>query len=78
MLDKKVFLIILIGILISTSFSFYNIKKFDVIDSNNKSPMVRGDLLLIWKEAEAFKNDLKNNKGVLSSGIEYTRTYLPS
>ncbi len=76
--DKKVFIVILIGILISISFSFYNNKKFDIIESNNQNPMVKGDLLLIWEEAESFKNDLKNNKNILSAGIEYTRTYLPS
>ena len=78
MLDKKVFIVILVGILISISFSFYNTKKFDIIDSENQSPMVKGDLLHIWKEAESFKNDIKNNKNILSAGIEYTRTYLPS
>lgn len=76
-LHNKVLLIILIGILISISFSFYNIKKFN-IDTNNESPMIKGDIMLIWREAESFKNDIKKNKSILSSGIEYTRTYLPS
>jgi len=77
-LDNKVFLIILIGIVISISYSFHNIKKFDIIDENKESPMIKGDLLLIWKEAESFKNDVKNNKSIFSSGAEHTRTYLPS
>ena len=76
-LHNKVLPIILIGILISISFSFYNIKKFN-IDTNNESPMIKGDIMLIWREAESFKNDIKKNKSILSSGIEYTRSYLPS
>ena len=67
-LHNKVLPIILIGILISISFSFYNIKKFN-IDVNNNSPMIKADLLLIWREAESFKNDINKNKGILYSGI---------
>ena len=40
--------------------------------------MVRGDVALIWREAESFKKDFRDNKNLFGNGIEYTRTFLPS
>ena len=78
--SKKVYLILILGFFLSISYSFYNLSKFDKHDSLKKHHlMIRGDLNLIWKEAETFKKDFfQYDKSYFISGIEYTRTYLPS
>ena len=78
LLNNKAFFIIFFGFIISLLFSFQNIKKFNTLDVDNNHLMVRGDLLLIWDEAESFKNDIKNKESIFKAGKEYTRTYLPS
>ena len=65
--SKKVYLILILGFLLSISYSFYNLSKFDKYDSLKKHHlMIRGDLNLIWKEAETFKKDF----------FQYDKNYL--
>ena len=77
---KKIFLILLIGFLLSISYSIFTVNNFDKINlKKNQNLMVSGDLKLIWKEADIFKKDyFEKNKKYFESGLEYTRTYLPS
>ena len=78
--SKKVYLILILGFFLSLSYSFYNLSEFDNLHPQKKNhPMVRGDINLIWKEAETFKRDFfQYDKSYFTSGKEYTRTYLPS
>jgi hypothetical protein len=74
---KNIFFIILIGFLISSITGLFYLKKYDQI-SNQTHSMIRGDIKLIWIEAEELKRDLYDGKNYFNSGREYTRTYLPS
>jgi hypothetical protein len=74
---KNIFLIIFIGFLISSITGFFNLKKYDQINSQSHN-MIMGDIHLIWREAERLKRDLYDGKNYFNSGKEYTRTYLPS
>lgn len=76
--NKLLYLIFFIGITISISYSYFNIKNFDKNEEFNNHLMIRGDLNLIWKEAESFKRDVVANNNLFGNGLEYTRTYLPS
>ena len=73
---KKVYLVFLIGIMVSTSYAFFNLNKFDKIEGSHL--MIRGDTSLIWHEAEIFKNDFLEKKTFFGVGAEYARTFLPS
>jgi len=75
---KLVYLVFLLGIIISINYAFFNLNKFDKNEDTNKHLMIRGDLSLIWYEAESFKKDLLKNKTIFGNGAEYTRTFLPS
>ena len=77
---KKIFLILLIGFFLSISYSVYTVNNFDkTIPKKDKNLMISGDIRLIWREADIFKNDyFDKNKKYFDSGLEYTRTYLPS
>ena len=75
--NKKIYLVFLIGIMIATSYGFFNLDKFDKIEEPNGHIMIRGDLGLIWHEAETFKEDFLLKKNIFGNGIEYTRTFLP-
>ena len=74
---NQLILIFLIGILISSFYAIYNVNKFDKNEDNNHL-MIRGDVALIWQEAESFKKDIIETKSFFGNGIEYTRTFLPS
>lgn len=74
---NQLILIFLIGILISSFYAIYNLNKFDKNEGNSHL-MVRGDINLIWQEAESFKKDIIETKSFFGNGIEYTRTFLPS
>jgi len=73
---KRVYLVFLIGIIISTGYAFFNLNKFDKIEGSHL--MIRGDSSLIWYEAETFKNDFLEKKTFFGNGAEYIRTFLPS
>ena len=75
-LKREFLLIIILGFLISSITSFLYLNKYD--QTNGHNVMIRGDIHLIWREAEILKKDLYNGKSFFSSGTEYTRTYLPS
>ena len=77
-LKKNIFFIIFIGFLISSFACFFNLNKFDKVTSKQDHPMIMGDTMLIWIEAEELKRDLYEGKNYFNSGIEYRRTYLPS
>ena len=74
--NKKIYLVFLIGIMIATSYAFFNLDKFDKIEESHL--MIRGDVGLIWHEAETFKEDFLLKKTIFGNGVEYTRTFLPS
>ena len=75
---KLIYLVLLIGITISTSYAFFNLNKFDKNEEPGGHIMIRGDLGVIWNEAQSFKKDLLSGKKFFGNGIEYTRTFLPS
>ena len=54
---NQLILIFLIGILISSFYAIYNLNKFDKNEGNSHL-IVRGDIHLIWQEAESFKKDI--------------------
>ena len=70
-------LILIFAFILSISFSSFNINKFDKIEEESHL-MIRGDIDLIWKEAQSFKNNFISKKPILESGLEYKRTFLPS
>ena len=72
-----IYLILLIGIIISILYAIYNLNTFDKHEAN-RHLMLRGDTSLIWYEAETFKKDLIKNKSFFGNGSEYMRTFLPS
>lgn len=77
--EKKILsIIILLGILISTFYTYFNLQKYDRNQNVNQHLMIRGDLSLIWQESHQFKEDLKNSNEIFGLGKEYTRTFLPS
>ena len=76
-LQRKIFLIIFIGFLISSITGFLNLKKYELMKDDHHA-MIRGDILYIWIEAEQLKKDLHSGKNFFYSGTEYDRTYLPS
>ncbi len=78
--SKKVFFLLIFGFIISLYYSYYNLSKFDKYDlDTTQHLMVRGDISNLWREAESFKKDfIQEKKSFFSSGLEYTRTYLPS
>ena len=73
---KLVYLVFLLGMIISINYAFFNLNKFDK-NIDNRHGMVRGDIAFIWLEAEAFKKDFLKNKTIFGNGVEYTRTFLP-
>lgn len=75
--NSYIALFFIIGIFFSVSYATFNINKFDK-NEDNKHLMIRGDILLIWKEAELFKQDLIKNKNIFGNGAEYRRTFLTS
>ena len=77
-LDRIIFFILFLGIIISTSYAYFNIKKFDKNGSENNHLMIRGDLGLIFQESYEFQQDYKSTGNFFGSGKEYTRTFLPS
>ena len=78
--SKKVFFLLIFGFIISLYYSYYNLSKFDRSDiDTGQHLMIRGDIINIWREAESFKKDfIEEKKNFFLSGLEYTRTYLPS
>ena len=77
---KLTYFVLILGIIISISYAFFNLSKFDKSQETNASAhlMINGDLRVIWKEAESFKKDLLENKTIFGNGLEYRRTFLPS
>ena len=77
---KLTYFALILGIIISISYAFFNLSKFDKNKETNVSAhlMISGDIRLIWEEAASFKKDLFKNKTIFGNGIEYTRTFLPS
>ena len=75
---KSIYFLISIGFLISIFWANFNLHNFDKITSKDTHPMIKGDLNLIWSEAEKFKSDILNGKSFFESGEIYTRTFLPS
>ena len=78
--SKKVFFLLIFGFIISLYYSYYNLSKFDRSDiDTGQHLMIRGDIINIWREAASFKKDfIEEKKNFFLSGLEYTRTYLPS
>ena len=78
-LNRKIYTILIFGLLISFAYSFLTVIKFDKYNKSNNHLMVRGDIQLIWEEASDFKKDFfERDKNIFEAGKEYTRTYLPS
>ena len=75
---KSIYFLIFCGFVISLIYANFNLNNFDKLISNKTHYMIKGDLNLIWDEAEVFKNDISNNKNFLEAGKIYTRTYLHS
>ena len=75
---KSIYFLIIIGFLVSMIWANFNLRNFDKITPLGSHPMIKGDLNLIWGEAEKFKRDILNGKNFFESGEVYTRTFLPS
>ena len=77
---KKELLVILIGIILSSTLAIKNLKEFDKIEyrSDNipQHPMITSDMGHVWKLAEEFRKDLSENKGFFKSLPIYDRTFL--
>ena len=76
--NKAIYLILISGIFLSIIYAIFSLEKFDKNENVNNHLMIRGDTNLIWREAESFKRDIIKNNSIFGSGMEYTRTYLPS
>ena len=77
-LKSKITFFIFLSFLISTIISLNFVLKLDKYESDGKEHfIIKGDVEGIWQEGEKFKQDLINNKGILGSGAEIYRSYLP-
>ena len=77
-LKSKITFFIFLSFLISTIISLNFVLKLDKYESDGKEHfIIKGDVEGIWQEGEKFKQDLINNKGILGSGSEIYRSYLP-
>ena len=77
-LKSKITFYIFLSFLISTIISLNFVIKLDKYKSNGKDHfIIKGDVEGIWHEGEKFKQDLISNKGILGSGSEIYRSYLP-
>ena len=81
-LKNKIYLLLLLGLLISTLISIHYIYKYDVYESSSDNVenhhMIKGDTLIYWMHANELKKDFKKNKNFFKTGVEYRRSYLPS
>ena len=77
-LKSKVTFFIFLSFIISTIISLNFVVKLDKYESDGKDHfIIKGDVEGIWHEGEKYKQDLINNKGILGSGSEIYRSYLP-
>ena len=77
-LKSKVTFFIFLSFLISTIVSLNFVLKLDKYESDGKDHfIIKGDVEGIWHEGDKFKQDIINNKGILGSGSEIYRSYLP-
>ena len=77
-LKSKITFFIFLSFLISTIISLNFVLKLDKYESDGKEHfIIKGDVEGIWQEGEKFKQDFINNKGILGSGSEIYRSYLP-
>ena len=58
---KPIYFIIFFGIFISIVVADINLRKFDKNEQKSHL-MIKGDILLIWEEAESFKKDIAKGK----------------
>ena len=79
--NKKIFLVIFFGLIVSVSLSLFNISKFDkniiLKDGSLSHKMIKSDILYHYKIAQDIKNDLEN-KNYFETGGFFERNYLPS
>jgi len=81
MKQKKLPLILIIlGFLVSASFSFYIVQKYDknfiTSDGNISHYLIKGDAEYYFEEASLIKNQLKDNVNFLETGFEYKASFL--
>ena len=77
-LKSKITFFIFLSFIISTIISLNFVLKLDKYESDGKDHfIIKGDVEGIWYEGEKYKQDLINNKGILGSGSEIYRSYLP-
>ena len=77
-LKSKITFFIFLSFIISTIISLNFVVKLDKYESDGKDHfIIKGDVEGIWHEGEKYKQDLINNKGILGSGSEIYRSYLP-
>lgn len=77
-LKSKITFFIFLSFLISTIVSLNFMLKLDKYETDGKDHfIIKGDVEDIWHEGDKFKQDLINNKGILMSGSEIYRSYLP-
>ena len=75
---EKITFFIFLSFLISTIISLNFVLKLDKYESDGKDHfIIKGDVEGIWYEGEKFKQDLIDDKGILGSGSEIYRSYLP-
>ena len=81
MKQKKLPLILIIlGFLVSSSFSFHILQKYDknyiASDNSVQHYLITGDSSYYFDEADLIKKQLNNNVSLLKSGFEYKASFL--
>ena len=78
--QKKEFLIIIIGIILSLILAIKNLENFDKIENNStgkpKHPMITSDMNHVWKLAEQLRSDLSEGKSFHQALPIYDRAFL--
>lgn len=81
LINKRIYITILVAFLLSLITSSIFIKNFDryeiSTDEKENHAMIKGDIPDMWIDAQVIKNDLSSGKGYFESGKEIFRSYLP-
>lgn len=81
LINKRIYITILVAFLLSLITSSIFVKNFDryeiSTDEKENHAMIKGDIPDMWIDAQVIKNDLSSGKGYFESGKEIFRSYLP-
>ena len=77
---KLPLILVILGFLVSSSFSFHILQKYDknyiASDNSVQHYLIKGDAKYYFEEADLIKKQLNNNVSLLKSGFEYKASFL--